>query len=98
VTSPYVGRSAVLVSACLCAMWTGIAPGQSLTGRFFPKKQTYLVGEPVFVDFEIVNSGEQSAGIESRMGEPCTGLDSIEVVRADTTGLDGNLTSDASTE
>jgi hypothetical protein len=69
----------ILVSSLLLPI---SARPQTLTGKFYPEKGVYLVGEPVFIDFEISNTGEQSAWISQRMGEPCTGRDPIEVVGA----------------
>ncbi len=56
--------------------------GQSLAGRFYPEKERYFVGEPVFIDFEITNYGDQPVWIDGRMGEPCIEPDQIEVVGA----------------
>ena len=63
-------------------MWPTVVRGQALAGRFYPEKQTYFVGEPVFIDFEITNTGDQPAWIDPRMGEPCIEPDPIEVVGA----------------
>ncbi len=39
------------------------APAQQITGRFYPEKDHYLVGEPVIVDFEVVNGTDKVAEI-----------------------------------
>ena len=75
-------RSLVVFWGCVCIVFANVARDQTLSGRFFPEKQTYLVGEPVFVDFEIVNAGDQTTWIDSRMGEPCIERDPIQVVGA----------------
>ena len=36
---------------------------QEVTGRFFPEKEHYLVGEPIIVDFEVVNGTDKVAEI-----------------------------------
>ncbi|MFB3923723.1 MAG: HEAT repeat domain-containing protein [Terriglobia bacterium] len=86
-----VARSAVLLSTCACIACAAIVRGQTLSGRFFPEKQTYLVGEPVFIDFEIVNKGDQPTWIDGRMGEPCIERDPIEVVGAKYHGFGSDL-------
>jgi len=74
-------------SEMIFAMLVGFVPpvfaqNQALVGRFFPEKQKYLVGEPVFVDFEIDNTSEQPVWIDGRMGQPCIEPDPIVVVGA----------------
>lgn len=39
------------------------ASAQQVTGHFYPEKQQYLVGEPVIVDFEVVNGTNKVAEI-----------------------------------
>lgn len=39
------------------------ASAQQITGRFYPEKDHYLVGEPVIVDFEVVNGTDKVAEI-----------------------------------
>jgi hypothetical protein len=63
-------------------LWPTAARGQALAGRFYPEKQTYLVGEPVFIGFEITNTGDEPTWINQRMGEGCIEPDPIEVVGA----------------
>ena len=36
-------------------VWTPHASAQQITGRFYPEKSRYLVGEPIVIVFEIVN-------------------------------------------
>ena len=36
---------------------------QQVTGRFYPEKERYLVGEPIIVDFEIVNGTDKVAEV-----------------------------------
>lgn len=35
------------------------ASAQQITGRFYPEKQQYLVGEPVIINFEVVNDSSK---------------------------------------
>jgi hypothetical protein len=39
------------------------APAQQITGRFYPEKEEYLVGEPITVVFEVVNSSAETIEI-----------------------------------
>ena len=73
------GRSTTLFALLAGLLWPTFVRGHALVGRFYPEKQTYFVGEPVFIDFEITNTGDQPAGIDQRMGEPCIEPDPIEV-------------------
>ncbi|MCI0403828.1 MAG: HEAT repeat domain-containing protein [Acidobacteria bacterium] len=50
-----VGLSTLLFPALLAA--------QRLEGAFYPSRQSYLLGEPLFVVFEVVNKGEEPTGI-----------------------------------
>lgn len=75
-------RSVILFAALAGLPWPTFVRGQALAGRFYPEKQTYFVGEPAFIDFEIANSGDQPVWIDQRMGEPCIEPDPIEVVGA----------------
>jgi hypothetical protein len=34
-----------------------------IQGRFYPEKEEYLVGEPIIVDFEVVNGSDKVADI-----------------------------------
>jgi hypothetical protein len=43
-----------LVAACLCC--SAIAVGQT-SGRFYMEKNSYALGEPIFVYFQVVNNG-----------------------------------------
>lgn len=61
---------------------SALGQNQALVGRFYPEKQKYLVGEPIFIDFEIVNTGEKPVWIDGRMGLPCIAPDPITVVGA----------------
>jgi len=72
-------RSTTLFALLAGLLWPTFVRGQALVGRFYPEKDTYLVGEPVFIDFEITNTGDQPAWIDQRMGEPCIEPDTIEV-------------------
>lgn len=63
-------------------LWPTVVRCQTLAGRFYPEKQNYFVGEPVFIDFEITNTGDQPAWMDQRMGEPCIEPDPMEVVGA----------------
>jgi hypothetical protein len=74
-------RSTTLFALLAGLLWPTFVQGQALVGRFYPEKQTYFVGEPVFIDFEITNTGDHPAWIDQRMGEPCIEPDTIEVAR-----------------
>jgi hypothetical protein len=37
---------------------------QVINGRFYPEKEQYLVGEPIIVDFEVVNGSDKVAEID----------------------------------
>jgi len=75
-------RSATVLALFAGVLWPAVGQSQELAGRFYPEKQTYLVGEPVFIDFEITNTGDQPVWIDQRMGQPCIEPDPIEVVGA----------------
>lgn len=64
---------------CLCTILPSIALGQSLQGRFFTPKSTYLVGEPIFVAFELINNGHGPIWIDSRLSDPCFEQSPIKV-------------------
>jgi len=53
---------------------------QVLTARFYPEKQMYFIGEPIFVFVEVTNSGELPVSIDGRYGVPCFAPEPIEVV------------------
>src|SRR6266404_1170674 len=80
-------RSTALVSLIAGLLLPTLVQGQVLVGRFYPEKQTYLVGEPVFIDFEITNTGDQPSWINQRMGAPCIEPDAIEVLGAEHHGF-----------
>jgi hypothetical protein len=68
-------------------LWPTFVRAQALSGRLYPEKQTYFVGEPVFIDFEITNTGDKTAWIDQRMGAPCIEPDPIEVAGAKRQGV-----------
>jgi hypothetical protein len=43
--------------------WEPLTSAQQITGRFYPEKQQYLVGEPIIVVFEIVNKSPRAIEI-----------------------------------
>ncbi len=56
-----MGRSLVrygLLAGLLCFLLTGSAFAQ-LEGRLYVGKNQYLVGEPVYLNFELTNSGKE---------------------------------------
>lgn len=61
----------VTFAICLCLGLPCFASAQSLHGRFFTPKSNYLVGEPVFVNFEFVNKGHRPVWISGHFGDPC---------------------------
>jgi hypothetical protein len=85
-------RSIILFALLAGILWPTFVRGQALVGRFYPEKQTYFVGEPVLIDFEITNTGDKAAWIDQRMGEPCTEPDPIEVVGAKHEGIGWDTT------
>lgn len=48
--------------AALLLFWPALALGQ-MSGRFYLQKHTFAPGEPVFLYFEVTNSGEQAQNI-----------------------------------
>jgi HEAT repeats len=58
----------------------GGVSAQGLTGRFHPEKETYLVGEPIFIVYEVRNEGEKPVpwGTGPFYG-PCSGGVTFEV-------------------
>jgi len=44
-------------------VWAPHASAEQITARFYPEKQHYLVGEPIIVIFEIVNSSAKAVEI-----------------------------------
>ncbi len=54
----------------------------SLQARIYPEKATYFLGEPIFLDLEMVNVTDKPLEVDSRFGEPCIPPDTIEVVGA----------------
>jgi hypothetical protein len=85
-------RSIILFALLTGILWPTFVRGQALAGLFYPEKQTYLFGEPIFIDFEITNNGEKPAWIDQRMGEPCIEPDPMEVVGAKHEGLGWDTT------
>lgn len=74
-------RNAALMLCC-CVVLQPPVSAQSLQGRFFTPKTTYLVGEPVFLTYELTNKGQKSAWVDSRLGDPCFGQSPITVENA----------------
>ncbi len=70
---------AVSALAMLLACSAGVC-AQGLIGRFYPEKETYLLGEPVFIVYQVKNEGEKPVrwGSGSFYG-PCTGGFTFEV-------------------
>lgn len=67
---------------CCCAALPPAVSGQSLQGRFFTPKNTYLVGEPIFVTFEVVNNSQRPLWFGSNFGKPCFDNENVVVDRA----------------
>ena len=80
-------RSTIFFALLAGPLWPTVARCQTLADRFYSEKQTYFVGEPVFIDFEITNTCDQPAWIDQRMGEPCIEPDPMEVVGAEHQGF-----------
>ena len=51
-------------------------PAQDLQGRFYPEKDSYMVGEPVILNTEIKNTGKEVVYINAKDPDKC--LDSYE--------------------
>jgi HEAT repeats/PBS lyase HEAT-like repeat len=66
---PIVKKTAFLIWSCFAMPL--VASGQSLQGRFFTPKSTYLVGEPIFLTYELANTSSKPVYISSRVGNPC---------------------------
>ena len=49
-------KSLTKLGFVLLLAWAPRASAQQITGRFYPEKNQYLVGEPIIVVFEVVNS------------------------------------------
>jgi hypothetical protein len=56
-----LATEALLVALLVLAPYA--AAKQLFTGRYYPEKKQYLVGEPIIVDFEIVNHGHRAGEI-----------------------------------
>lgn len=65
-----IARNAALMLCCCLALQLPVS-AQSLQGRFFTPKSTYLVGEPIFVTYELLNTGRMPVWVDSRLGNPC---------------------------
>lgn len=80
------GRRAVTLNVAFilscCAGLPFVASGQTLQGRFYTPKSTYLVGEPIFVTYELTNKDQKSAWVDSRLGGPCFDQSPITVENA----------------
>jgi HEAT repeats len=80
------GRWAIIKNVafmlCFCIVLPTIASGQSLQGRFFTPKSTYLVGEPIFFTYKLANTGRKPVWIGSRLGDPCFDQSPITVENA----------------
>lgn len=74
------GNAALML--CCCVALPFVASGQSLQGRFVTPKSTYLVGEPIFVTYDLANAGRKSVWIDSRLGDPCFDQSPITVENA----------------
>src|ERR1700756_2583615 len=60
--NPYVSEHLKFLARLAVAFLLAYVPyasAQQVTGRFYPEKQQYLVGEPVIVDFEVVNGSSK---------------------------------------
>src|ERR1700674_3520451 len=42
--------------------WSAHVSAQQVTARYYPEKQSYLVGEPIIVVYEIVNNTPKAVG------------------------------------
>lgn len=67
-------RAIVVLGAASIGSLTGTA--QELQGRFYPEKDSYMVGEPVLFNMEIKNTGEQAVYVNAK--EPGKCLDTYE--------------------
>lgn len=69
--SRWASAGIAVFTFCSCIALPFGASAQNLQGRFFTPKSTYLVGEPIFVTFELVNKGIKPVWIDSRLSDPC---------------------------
>src|ERR1700687_1481946 len=56
-------KSFTKIGLILLLAWAPRASAQQITGRFYPEKRQYLVGEPIIVNFEIVNNSAMAGKI-----------------------------------
>jgi hypothetical protein len=66
-----MGGIARFVVFMLASQLAGLASAGPIEGKFYPEKQRYLVGEPVFVVLELVNPGADPVWVS----ESCAWLD-----------------------
>jgi hypothetical protein len=77
------GRLPILIALALTDfLLPAPCKSQLLTARFYREKQTYLIGEPIFIVLEVTNPSERPIAIDGGFGAPCGRLDPIEVVGA----------------
>lgn len=70
-------KTAVII--CFWLVLPILALGQGLKARFFAPKNTYLVGEPIFITLEFTNDSPRTVWIETRFGQPCLGENKITI-------------------
>lgn len=63
-SSPFLVIGAVWLSSISAAT-------QDLQGRFYPEKDTYVVGEPVMFNVEIKNTGKQAVYLQAKGSNRC---------------------------
>src|SRR5271157_3180692 len=68
------GRVILILGIVLLCSFSGSA--QDLQGRFYPEKDSYMVGEPVLFNMEIKNTGEEVVYLNAKNPGKC--LDTYE--------------------
>lgn len=71
------GRNTIAIVVLIFVPY--VCQSQSLVARIVPEKNTFLLGEPIYLILEVENAGQQTVAIDSRFGYPC-GFDTIEIL------------------
>lgn len=81
-TAEHAMKMALLIALALNGAATPPEQPLALKARFYAEKHSYIVGEPIFLNLEVVNDGDQPVAVDSSLGAPCIAPDTIEVVGA----------------
>lgn len=80
-----IARNVTFV-VCFCLGLPCLSSAQSIKSRFFTPKDTYLVGEPIFVTYVFTNDGNKPVWIGTGFGNPCFNQSPITVGDASPAG------------